>query len=294
KLLSLNRRYFIEEANAEVAVNEQKRLTTELESHTKELKVDIDDKTVALREKIVELEEATKIKSQFLANMSHEIRTPMNAILGFIQILERTESDNSKLRKFTIIKSAANSLLTIINDILDFSKIESGKLELESLHVNTKKPFKEVAKLFYVKANEKKITITYSFDENLPRFFIGDPVRLKQVISNLLNNAIKFTPNGGKIRMRVECDEFQRELTCKIIDNGVGISAKNLEKIFAAFSQEDDSTTRKYGGTGLGLSISQNLITLMGGTISVESENAQGSIFSFTIPLIEDEFVSKA
>ena len=247
----------------------------------------VHEKTSALRDKIIEIEHAAKVKADFLAGMSHEIRTPLNAMLGFVDILKAGEEDKSRQKQFNIIKSSGISLLTIINDVLDFSKIESGKMLLERRKFATKKPFKEVGQLFYDQAVEKGINLKVQFSLEIPRFFVGDIVRIKQVASNFLSNALKFTDKGGDIIMNIDYNVTTQELQFSVTDNGVGIDAKNLKKIFEAFTQEDASTTRRFGGTGLGLSISTALINSMEGKIEVESVLGEGSTFSFTLPLLE-------
>jgi signal transduction histidine kinase len=261
--------------------------TTELDTVNNSLERKVIEKTEALQSKVEELELATRVKSDFLANMSHEIRTPLNAILGFIQLLGRNETDKTRVKQFATVKSAGNSLVTIINDILDFSKIESGKLELEKRRFYTKKPFKDVSLLFAQKANEEGIQLTFSFDKALPRFSVGDELRIKQILSNLLSNAIKFTPELGSINVKVSLDDKDNTLVCSVCDTGKGISPSNQKHIFEAFSQADSSTTREYGGTGLGLSITWKLLQLMNGSISLESSLKRGSTFTFTIPLFD-------
>ena len=259
----------------------------ELKATNDNLEKLVQEKTSALQDKITELEHASEVKSRFLASMSHEIRTPLNAILGFVDILKKDEKDKERLKRFNIIKNSGASLLTIINDILDFSKVESGKLELEKRKFAIKKPFKNLFSLYYDKAKEKEITLKIKFGKDLPRFFVGDVVRIQQVATNFLSNAIKFTPKGGKILISLTYDLISDELIFSVKDSGVGIDKKNLAKIFDSFTQEDSSTTRKFGGTGLGLSISQSLVSAMGGCISVESELGKGSKFSFTLPIVE-------
>ena len=259
----------------------------ELEDTNKNLEKLVAQKTQDLQEKIEELERASRVKSEFLAGMSHEIRTPLNAILGFVDILRIGERDKERQKRFTIVKNSGATLLTIINDILDFSKIESGKMILERRKFSTKKPFKEVGQLFYEKATEEGIDLKIQFDEDLPRFFVGDITRVKQVASNFLSNAIKFTPKEGEISVCVKYDTSEEELKFSVKDNGVGIEEKNFQKIFKSFTQEDSSTTRRFGGTGLGLSISKALIDAMQGRITVESELGKGSTFTFILPTLE-------
>ena len=261
----------------------------ELKENNKNLVKLVKHKTNELETKVVELEHASKVKSDFLANMSHEVRTPLNAILGFVDILKASETDKEKQKRFNIIKNAGATLLTVINDILDFSKIESGKMTLERKKFRTKKPFKDIGLLFYERAKEESIDLKFHFSSDLPTHFIGDIIRIKQVVSNFLSNAIKFTPKNGVIDMFVEFDNDKDELILRVKDSGIGIEKKNLAKIFESFSQADDTTTRRFGGTGLGLSISFALINSMNGRINVNSEIGVGSEFSFYLPLLKLE-----
>jgi len=236
---------------------------------------------------IQELKDVATSKSDFLANMSHEIRTPMNAILGFIQILIKKESDPKKLKQFNIINNSGKSLLRIINDILDFSKIESHKMLIESVPYDIKQLFQHSQELFLSKAKEKNITIELYIDETLPLENIGDRVRIEQIISNFLSNALKFSQKNSTIFINILHIKETNSLRCEVKDSGIGINKTKLDDIFNAFTQEDTSTTRKYGGTGLGLSISKALVELMKGEIGVESELDVGSTFYFILPLYE-------
>ena len=274
----------------------QKALSHLIETTSKELKDTnenleklVHEKTSQLQDKIAELEEASKAKSNFLAGMSHEIRTPLNAMLGFVDILKSGETDKIKKGQLGIIKNSGISLLTIINDILDFSKIESGKMILEKRYFSTKTPFEESAMLFNELAKEKDIRLTMEYSDLIPLLYVGDTVRIKQVISNFFSNAIKFTPEGGSIAGKLDYMKESKELQFCVKDSGVGIDAKNLYKIFESFTQEDNTTTRKFGGTGLGLTISKSLVSCMEGKITVKSELSHGSEFCFTIPLLEAE-----
>lgn len=261
----------------------------ELTEVNNNLEKKVQEKTFALQDKITELEHSSKFKSEFLAGISHEIRTPLNAILGFVDILKAGESDKKRQKQFAIIKNSGISLLTIINDVLDFSKIESGKMLLERRKFEAKKPFKEITNLFYEKIKEAGIEMKIHFDTDLPSCFVGDEVRIKQVAGNFLSNAIKFTPKNGVIYISINYDASTKELKFSVKDTGVGIDEKNLEKIFESFTQEDTSTTRKFGGTGLGLSISTALISSMEGKIGVKSTLGEGSEFCFTLPTLEAE-----
>jgi len=249
------------------------------------LQKNIDNKTLQLQEKIIELEKATRIKSDFLANMSHEIRTPLNAIMGFIDIIKENEHNKENNEYLNIVKSSSDSLLSIVNDILDFSKIESGNMILENIEFNLKQLVKDIGLLFYEKAKEKNIALKIHFDKDLPSLIIGDSARFKQIAINLISNAIKFTPEKGIVRMNVIYKKDLNILIFEVEDSGIGISPQNIYKIFKPFSQEDTSTTRKFGGTGLGLSICSNLVQLMGGELKVTSKLDVGSKFYFSIPI---------
>ena len=230
-------------------------------------------------------EEASKSKSSFLANMSHEIRTPMTGLLGFVERLSKDEKDPQRLKQFSIIKSSGESLLQIINDILDFSKIESGKLDIEHTPYLAQNLFFKTPDIFQSLASSKNINMIATGIENIPNSIYGDPVRIKQVLFNLISNAIKFTNNGGTITLQTRYIQERKVLCIAVLDTGIGIAQDKLDTIFEAFSQEDTSTTRRFGGTGLGLSISSRLIALMGGELKVESEIGKGSKFFFEIPV---------
>lgn len=227
--------------------------------------------------------ESERAKSAFLANMSHEIRTPMNAVLGFVQLLSASETDPIRQKQFEIIRSSSNNLLNIIDDILDLSKIESGKLTIEERPFQLEAMLTEVQALFKVMAKEKSLDLVFNFAPELPDYMVGDSVRIKQVLYNLLSNAVKFTPEEGRIVVDAGYDATKAMLQVAVSDTGIGIAQDSLEKIFDAFTQEDDSTTRRYGGTGLGLSITARLVKMMDGDISVASEQGQGSRFTFCI-----------
>ena len=225
-------------------------------------------------------EEASKTKSDFLANMSHEIRTPMNAIIGMTHLAQRTDPTPKQKNYLSKIDNAAQSLLGIINDILDFSKIEAGKLELEHTTFSLDYVLTNLADIVGHKAEQKSLEIVYSVARDVPRHLIGDPLRLGQILINLVSNAIKFTETGEvivKIRLR-----DTNELLFSVQDTGIGMQPNQLANLFQSFNQADSSITRRYGGTGLGLAICKQLCELMGGSISVESEHGTGSTFHFS------------
>jgi len=238
-----------------------------------------------IREALADATAASKAKSDFLANMSHEIRTPMNAIIGMTTVGKSSGDIDRKDYCLDKIESASNHLLGVINDILDMSKIESGKFTLSEAPFDFEKMFQQVANVISFRAEEKKHKFAIYIDRDIPQIMIGDDQRLAQVITNLLGNAIKFTPDEGTVRIRTFLlNEEGGECTIKISvsDTGIGINPEQQAKLFQSFYQAESSTSRKFGGTGLGLMISKNIVEMMGGEIWVESEIGRGSTFSFT------------
>ena len=232
-------------------------------------------------------EAASKSKSEFLANMSHEIRTPMNGVLGTTELLLNSELTDKQRHLASIVHRSGRTLLAIINDILDFSKVEAGKLELESVGFDLSQMLSESLELFVEAARRKQIRLTHHIGADVPLYLMGDPVRFRQILMNLLSNAIKFTETGtiSLTTTLLESTPSQVLLQLAVADSGIGIAAAAKSRIFDAFSQADGSTTRRYGGTGLGLTIAKQLVTLMGGTITVDSVAGSGSTFAFTARL---------
>jgi signal transduction histidine kinase/CheY-like chemotaxis protein/HPt (histidine-containing phosphotransfer) domain-containing protein len=229
-------------------------------------------------------EEASKAKSQFVANISHEIRTPMNGVIGMVDLLLSTPLSPKQARFAETLRSSAETLLGLINDLLDFSKIEAGKLDLESVDFGLREAVEDAAGLFAGAAHAKGVEIACVVDDGVPDGLRGDPVRLKQILANLIGNAVKFTPRG-EIAVRVETEEEEPDsalIRFEVKDTGIGISSEAVERIFEVFTQADGSTTRRFGGTGLGLAICKQLAAMMGGSIGVESEPEKGSLFWFT------------
>ena len=238
--------------------------------------------------------EANKAKSYFLANMSHEIRTPMNGIIGFAELLKGTKLDDEQKEYVEIIEKSSDNLLDIINNILDLSKLESNRVELEHVIFDTAKEFDSAVDTFAVIASDKNIELNYFLDPQISPKLKGDPTKLKEILTNLLNNAIKFTESGGEIDVEIN-KSFKVKNDNKVWiefivrDTGIGMSKEQLERIFQPFTQGDSSINRKYGGTGLGLTITKQYIELLGGELKVESELGVGSTFSFTLPIEEIE-----
>jgi len=260
-------------------ISDRKKASELLRQHAEDLRAAKD-----------QADKATRSKSEFLARMSHEIRTPMNAILGMAEMLQETQLNAEQHEYVKTFSSAGELLLGIINDILDFSKIEVGQIKLESIPFNLRELTEDVNKLFVYRAQEKSLTLEKQVSAGLAQRYNGDPTRIRQILINLLGNAIKFTSDGG-VTLSVTESVMDDGAPCCLFavkDTGIGIPKSKLGTIFESFAQADSSTTREFGGTGLGLAISKKLVELMGGQLWVESEVGQGTSFLFKLPLIPD------
>ena len=271
----------------EQALIQRERLNTELRALTEDLDRKVRDRTAELAAATHVAEEANKAKSEFLANMSHEIRTPLNGIIGMTELALDTPLSIEQREYLTMVKSSADALLSILNDILDFSKIEMRKLELEQIPFSIRDHLADLLKPLALRAEQKDLEVVCHVLPDVPNVAVGDPGRLRQVIVNLIGNAIKFTERG---QILVQVETMSTTATAMVLhyfvsDSGMGIPAEKQQAIFEPFRQADGSTTRRFGGTGLGLTISSTLVELMGGRIWVESEPLEGSTFHFTVNL---------
>ncbi len=241
-------------------------------------------RTAELEVALKRAREADEAKSRFLANVSHEIRTPMTAILGFTDLLlDPSSTESDKLNAAQTIRRSGQHLMSLINDILDLSKIEAGKLEVERTRVDVPQLVREVLELLDGRARERNLTLSAEAEGPIPETIESDPVRLRQILVNLVGNAIKFTERGG-VRIVVSADRERERITFRVIDTGIGMTPEQLQRVFRPFTQADVSTTRRFGGTGLGLTISRHLARLLGGDLAAHSKPGKGSEFVLTLP----------
>ncbi len=276
------RRRMLDELRRKEVEAAEARLAHQLAEARARYLADVEAKNVELERARAEAEEASRVKSEFLASMSHEIRTPMNAILGFTELLLDDEDDEANRQRLRVIREAGRNLLALINDVLDVSKIEAGKLRLATRPFSVRALVRQVSELFRFSAREKALGFEIQIDPTLPDRLVGDDHRLNQVLTNLLGNAFKFT-SAGKITLALS--RRDGGTIFRVSDTGVGIPRDKQARLFQPFEQADRSTTRQYGGTGLGLAICKNLVELMGGTVTLDSEPGRGSTFTVHVPL---------
>ena len=262
-----------------------------LDEHNRELmqeNAQLENAIFQANDMALKAESASHTKSQFLADMSHEIRTPMNAVLGMASMMEGTQLTAEQREFIEIIRTSGETLIDLINDILDFSKIEAGRVDLECIPLRPKNLVNETINLLRLKAEDRGLTLTGNVESAVPAVLAGDPTRIRQILINLVGNAIKFTHEGGiSINVRLEsAEDIKVRLIFSVTDTGIGIPKDRIDRLFRPFSQVDASTTRNYGGTGLGLAISSRLSELMNGRMWVESTQGKGSTFFFTVELL--------
>jgi signal transduction histidine kinase/CheY-like chemotaxis protein len=256
----------------------------QLQAQTARLELTVQERTRALEEALQAMQDALRAKGEFLAVVSHEIRTPMNGVLGMTQLLQMTELNEEQRRYCDTIQASGETLLAIINDILDMSKLDSGKVRLDVRPLQPRQVVREVADLLRAQAQSKGLYLDTEVAGDVPAWVYGDTTRLKQVITNLVGNALKFTHHGG-VRVAMKMVTEGKVLECQVQDTGIGIPPDKVDRLFERFSQVDSSIGRRYGGTGLGLVICKHLVEAMGGDIGAQSKQHKGSTFTFRIPV---------
>ncbi len=256
-----------------------------LQAQAAKLEIAVQERTRALEDAAARMQEALRTKGEFLAVVSHEIRTPMNGVLGMAQLLQMTDLTEEQQRYVETIQTSGETLLTIINDILDVSKLDAGSVRLDSRPVELRAVVKEVVDLLSTQAQKKSLYLDMEIGADVPAWIRGDATRLKQILTNLVGNALKFTHAGG-VRIGMSTLQQGQVLQCQVQDTGIGIPPDKVDRLFEKFSQIDSSITRRYGGTGLGLVICKRLVEGMGGQIRATSKQREGSTFTFVIPLV--------
>lgn len=281
----------IHRRRADKELQEAREAAERANTELRDINLHLEETTVWVKEMAAQAMLANKFKSEFLANMSHEIRTPLNSILGMTELLSDSQLDEQQQKLAGIVRDSSYWLLNVINDILDFSKIEAGKMTIDEICFSIPSLFRDIANLLEVKAREKSLFLATSTDPDIPPVLYGDPGRIRQILLNLVSNAIKFTDQGGVLLSATSesCNDEACTVRFEIEDTGIGLTGEDVDRVFQPFVQADGSITRKFGGTGLGLTISRRLVELMGGAIGVQSESGKGSTFWFTLPLVVAE-----
>ncbi|MBW7859240.1 MAG: response regulator, partial [Leptonema sp. (in: Bacteria)] len=274
-------------------LTEKKKVETKLIQYKNQLEKKVSEQTADLRNALQIAEEAMKARSQFLANISHELRTPMNAVLGLTELLLHENLSSKHIDRLKKIKTAAGGLLTLLNDLLDFSKMDAGKLTIDEIPFNVSDLIQTITHFLLPEASQKKLKLVYHISESVPTIIVGDPIRIRQVLINLIHNAIKFTESGS-----IECEisiteEKPAQIKFTVTDTGIGVPKHIRSQLFEPFKQVDSSMTRRAGGTGLGLAICKQLVQQMNGTIDIDETYTNGSRFYFYLPLVTTDHIDQ-